>query len=667
MPESLDAGPAHYRLHLSVALYQGTTIDRIGTYGAFGLARVLLRSNESYTLMVGLQIFGGAQDQQRWARTLTPRGVATGVARWDGANWSALGSNGSGNGAIATSGNCQVGVVSALAGLSDGQVLVGGNFYDLNDGGTVLPQTDMLARWEGAGWSALGDIPNGALNSTVQAMVVEGTDLYIGGGFTDLSNHGVNLGAGDYVAKWDGVNWTALGSNGAGNGALNGGVVALALDSQGRLYAGGYFTNVNDGGVALPTADYVARWDGAHWEALGDNGAGNGALNGLVLSLEVTDSDVYVGGFFTNAGNNDAADYIARWDGATWSALGSDGAGGGSLNNWVQTMASDGDRLYVGGWFTDVNSGGAILGAADFIAYWEGGAWSALGGDGAGGGALSADPSSYGVRDILIDRSELYVAGDFVNVNNNGVVLTAADYIARWDGASWSALGSNGAGNGALFGGDARSVVLSGSVLYVGGTFRAVNNSFAGGYAARWDGTNWSSLSSNGAGGSPLNTWVHVLALLGDDLIVGGSFNDVVQHGAAIPEADYLATFGVGIDTTTPQITSITRLMSNPTARDRVSFAVTFSENVTGVAAADFVLQTTGLTNVLINTVTGTNSNFVVDVATGTGDGTLQLTVPVTASIADLTGNPLDGLPFTTGEAYTVFDQFQIFLPGLAR
>lgn len=41
-------------------------INYIGTYGEFVLARVLLRSNENYTLMVGLQIFAGAQFSQRW-------------------------------------------------------------------------------------------------------------------------------------------------------------------------------------------------------------------------------------------------------------------------------------------------------------------------------------------------------------------------------------------------------------------------------------------------------------------------------------------------------------------------------------------------------------------------------------------------------------------------
>jgi arabinogalactan oligomer/maltooligosaccharide transport system permease protein len=41
-------------------------LNYIGTYGEFVLARILLRSNEHYTLMVGLQIFAGAQFQQRW-------------------------------------------------------------------------------------------------------------------------------------------------------------------------------------------------------------------------------------------------------------------------------------------------------------------------------------------------------------------------------------------------------------------------------------------------------------------------------------------------------------------------------------------------------------------------------------------------------------------------
>ena len=41
-------------------------LNYITTYGEFVLARVLLKTTEQYTLMVGLQIFTGAQFQQRW-------------------------------------------------------------------------------------------------------------------------------------------------------------------------------------------------------------------------------------------------------------------------------------------------------------------------------------------------------------------------------------------------------------------------------------------------------------------------------------------------------------------------------------------------------------------------------------------------------------------------
>ncbi|MFQ5421758.1 MAG: ABC transporter permease subunit, partial [Anaerolineae bacterium] len=40
----------------------------IGTYGDFVLARVLLKSTDQYTLMVGLQIFTSGQFSQKWGQ-----------------------------------------------------------------------------------------------------------------------------------------------------------------------------------------------------------------------------------------------------------------------------------------------------------------------------------------------------------------------------------------------------------------------------------------------------------------------------------------------------------------------------------------------------------------------------------------------------------------------
>src|SRR5262245_65733075 len=82
------------------------------------------------------------------------------------------------------------------------------------------------------------------------------------------------------------------------------------------VYAGGDF--VNAGGNA--NADRIARWSPAWnpiWNALGPT-----PLNSSVYALAVSGSDVYVGGAFTDAGGNANADYIARWNGSSWKALG---------------------------------------------------------------------------------------------------------------------------------------------------------------------------------------------------------------------------------------------------------------------------------------------------------------------------------------------------------
>lgn len=90
---------------------------------------------------------------------------------------------------------------------------------------------------------------------------------------------------------------------------------------------GGRFTNA----ATVPEADRIARWNGSGWSALGSNGAGNGALTDYVHTLAVSGSDPYVGGAFANAAGIPEADRVAKWDGSGWSALGSDGAGDGAI------------------------------------------------------------------------------------------------------------------------------------------------------------------------------------------------------------------------------------------------------------------------------------------------------------------------------------------------
>ena len=118
----------------------------------------------------------------------------------------------------------------------------------------------------------------------------------------------------------------------------------------------------------------------------------------------------------------------------------------------------------------------------------------------------------------------------------------------------------------------------------------------------------------------------------------------------------------VTYDITAPAVLSIMRFDPNPTNAVSVNFTVTFTEAVTGVDVNDFGLTTTGsIAGASVTGVSGTGSVYTVTVSTGTGSGTLRLDVPGTATITDLAGNGLSGLPYTGGEVYNKLTS--LFLP----
>jgi hypothetical protein len=65
--------------------------------------------------------------------------------------------------------------------------------------------------------------------------------------------------------------------------------------------------------------------------------------------LALRGNDLYAGGAFTGAGGR-STNWIAKWDGNVWSALGS------GVNNPVYALAVSGDALYAGGDFTSAGS-----------------------------------------------------------------------------------------------------------------------------------------------------------------------------------------------------------------------------------------------------------------------------------------------------------------------
>ena len=224
------------------------------------------------------------------------------------------------------------------------------------------------------------------------------------------------------------------------------------------LYAGGLFTLAGGG-----AASRIARWNGASWSALGTGV--NNAVRALVVFDDGSGPALYAGGNFTTAGGG-SANRIAKWNGASWSPLGT------GVNNAVRALVvfddGGGPALYAGGNFTSAGGG-----AANRIARWDGASWSALG---SGVSGLSNTVEALAVFD---DGSgpALFVGGNFASAGGS-----AANRIAKWDGASWSALGS----------GTSREVLAmtghddgSGPALFAGGVFDSAFDS-GDSFLAKW-------------------------------------------------------------------------------------------------------------------------------------------------------------------------------------
>ena len=413
------------------------------------------------------------------------------IAKWDGQSWAALG-GGLNN------------IVTALGSFDDRRgdgpaVYAGGLFTEARD-----ISVNYIAKWDGKGWSPLGD----GVNGLVVAMTVlddgMGPALYVAGGFTQAGEVEANS-----IAKWNGEQWSAVGKG------MDSTVRALVVFDDGSgpaLYAGGSFATA--GGIP---ANGIARWDGVSWSAVGKG------VDGFIQAITVYDDQsgdgpaLFAGGLFLDAGGVEAS-RIAKWDGLNWSLL-DDGL---DSSVWSLTAADDGSgdgpKLFVGGTFQqagDLHS--------PYIAKWNGTDWSTTGKGFAGGDSITVVIDLESFDDRSGDGSALYAGGIFKSAGGE-----ATRSIARWDGTEWSPVGGGMPGeNDAVF--DVFSFDDgSGPALYAGGIFQS-----AGGVAAKnvakWYGKMWSAL------GEGTNGTVRALCSYddgsgnGQDLYIAGQFGTALN------------------------------------------------------------------------------------------------------------------------------------------
>lgn len=349
--------------------------------------------------------------------------------------------------------------VDAIAIAANGDVYVGGEF---EKAGNLT--VNNIARWDGSSWHALSTGTAGSFHN-VNAIAISGSDVYIGGKF-DTTGGNITHN----VARWNGSAWSSLGS---GTGGTNAEVNAIAINGS-SVYVGGTFTTVWDATNHTQNVGHVAMWNvsGSVWSTL-NGGLGTG---GYVFSLAVGPNGIYAGGNFQFLANDTtSAKRLARWDGSAWHGV--DGSGlisSDGVDSNVYALAFVGDQLYLGGFFTDSNSGRKL----NHIGYYDinDNEWYALGNS--VNGPVYALASNY---------DDVYIGGNFTSA---GGVKSIG--IASWNQRTgeWASL-SGGVSGCTPFGlGGCRSVVYAivadGNDVYVGGNFTSAGGVAANGIA-HWD------------------------------------------------------------------------------------------------------------------------------------------------------------------------------------
>ncbi len=353
----------------------------------------------------------------------------------------------------------------------------------------------------GGEWSTLGTGMGGA----VEAITVSGSSLYAGGFFKGA---GTCTSGCNNIAKWDGNTWSSLGTG------MNDGVNIITVIGS-SVYAGGRFTRA---GTCTSGCTLIAKWDGSTWSPLGTgiNTYPEGGMSNWVSDIAISGSDLYVGGRFKSAGTcTSGCNYIARWNGSTWSALGTGMSGDGEVSDIVVS----GNNVYVGGVFTGA---GNCMSGCKYIARWDGSNWFPLG-SGVGGNVFA----------IAINGSDVYAGGDFTSA---GTCTSGCNHIAKWDGSTWSPLdtGVNYRVN---------VIAFSGRYVYAGGGFSSAGSctSYEGcNNIAKWDGSTWSGLGA----GLGMNSAIDTIAVSGSSLYIGGGFTGFfIYLGSASIEYHNIAKY----------------------------------------------------------------------------------------------------------------------------
>ncbi len=282
----------------------------------------------------------------------------------------------------------------------------------------------------------------------------------------------------------------------------------------------------------------------------------NGVISapGVKKILKVSNTELYVAGCFTNFAGVAEADYIAKWNGASWSGLGSSG----DIDAIVHDMVMYKGNVVIAGEFA--NAGGDAT--ADMVAKWDGSTWSGLSvscstqcsntwGHSNGFGSPRDSSLDYATSLYVRENSDgsaddvLYVGGLFyygINDGRSGYSIANTQNIAAWDGSSWSSVDDDSDPYASVADTDmvVRDIQMVGSTLFVG-SFRLAGVPTSAGVPSsrrlkalmRLSGSSWSNVMTDVSMGTGSGFGVMALAVDGGTLYAGGNFASVNGNATA--------------------------------------------------------------------------------------------------------------------------------------
>jgi trimeric autotransporter adhesin len=311
-------------------------------------------------------------------------------------------------------------------------------------------------------------------SGVVRALAYHEGKLYAGGNFSDAGDESV-----DGLAVWDGQAWGHIPA------ASDGTIYDLAI-YKGKLVAAGNFTEID--GI---TVNGIAIYDNGQWKDIENGVRWSDNTGAAVYTLLPKGDSLFVGGSFSRVGDLVTAS-LALWDGANWQQFDE------GLDAEVSSLAWFEDKLWIGGDFYRERAGGLI---SKHLIVWDGQFTAA------GSGA-----DRY-VETMIVVGDTLYIAGDFLKVNG-----VKSPGVIRYTNGEFSAVG------GGVYG-HVTDIAHSNGRIFAGGAFTRAGGFNAQSFAAfgHTDGA-WKQGFASGVSGSYQRLFVDVLAVTDKYVYAAGSF-----------------------------------------------------------------------------------------------------------------------------------------------